>query len=138
MLFRQIAVVALFFTLVLYGDIQTVNQTEETVVTVSGNAGGTRGGKDVGLGPGITAELRQHIGPGADIIGNAVVTTVVQRTKFAKLQASKRKARFVAGVVAFNVIGAEVIFPLAVADQLVVDLRFTFEAQTGIGLIAIF
>lgn len=138
MLLSQIATVALFFTLILYGDIQTINQPEETVVTVGSNAGGTRGGEDVGLGPGITAELRQHIGPGTDIIGNAIVTTVVQRTKFAKLQAGKRQTRFVAGVVAFNVIGAEVIFPLAVADQLVVDLRFTFEAQTGIGLIAIF
>ena len=50
MLFRQIATVALFFALVLYGDVQAVNQAEETAVTVGGNAGGTRGGEDIGLG----------------------------------------------------------------------------------------
>ena len=39
---------------------------------------------------------------------------------------------------AFGVVSLDVVFPLAVTGQLVVDLSFTFEAQTNVGPVTIF
>lgn len=37
------------------------------------------------------------------------------------------------GLGTFNIGRVHVVFPLAVADQLIVDLSFAFQADTGIG-----
>ena len=65
-------------TLILQGKVQTIYQAEEIAVAVGRHAVGTAEHEDVSLGVGIAAEFRQHIGPGFNIINNAVVAAVVQ------------------------------------------------------------
>ena len=131
-------VVTVIFALVLSSKVQTFNQTEEVGVTIGCNAGSTLGHEYVGLGPGITTKLRQDVGPCADVVSYAVVTTVVERTVFSEFQASECQTGFVCfGTLAFGTVAFEFIFPLTKTNQLVVDLSFAFEAQTCVGFVAI-
>ena len=124
--------VTIIFSLVLQREVQTINQTEEIAVTVGQQAGRTTVHEVVGSSPRVAAPLNQHIGVSCDVVDSAVVTTVVQRTCIAKFQTSERQTSFVA-LGAFRVGGVHVVFPLTVTHQLIVDLGFTFETDTGIG-----
>ncbi len=131
-------IVTVVFTLVLSSHVQAVNQTKEVGVTVGCNASGTAGHEAVSLRPGIATELWQNVSPRADVISHTVVTTVVEGTEFIEFQTSVRQTGFVAvGTLSFRAIALELIFPLAVSGQLIVDLSFTFEAQTNIRFVAV-
>ena len=58
--------------------MQAVDEAEEIAVTVGGHAVSTAGHVNVGLSVGITAEFRQHISPGFDVVHHAVVTAIVE------------------------------------------------------------
>ncbi|MOA31001.1 hypothetical protein D3C78_1521320 [compost metagenome] len=77
-LFLNVTAVVLVFTLVLNSEVQTVNQTEEVVVTVSRNAVGTASHEVVGVGVSIATELWQHICPAFHVVQYAIVTAVVE------------------------------------------------------------
>ncbi len=86
----------------------------------------------------IATELWQNVSPRADVISHTVVTTVVEGTEFIEFQTSVGQTGFVAvGTLSFGAIALELIFPLAVSGQLIVDLSFTFEAQTNIRFVAV-
>jgi len=70
---------AAVFTLVLQSKVQAINQTEEVLVTVGCNAV-TTGLQEVVGTVGVAAEFWQYVGPGGDVVDDAVVTTVVERT----------------------------------------------------------
>lgn len=107
-------------------------------VTVGCNAGSTLGHEDVSLSPGIATELWQNVGPCADVVSNAVVTTVVERTVFSEFQTSECQTGFVfVGTFRFSTVAFEFIFPLAKTNQLVIDLRFAFKAQTRVSFVTI-
>jgi hypothetical protein len=94
--------------------------------------------KAISLGPGIATELWQNVSPCADVVSNTVVTTVVERTEFVEFQTCECQTGFVAvRTLRFRTVAFELIFPLAVTGQLVVDLSFTFEAQTNVGFVAV-
>ena len=95
--------------------MQTVDEAEEVAVTVGCHAVGTAGHVNVGLGVGIAAEFRQHIGPGFNVVDHAVVPAIVQRPAVGKLQAGKAETG--PGVRAFFFAGVRlnVVFPLTVA-----------------------
>lgn len=93
---------------------QPLNQAKEVSVTVGGNTSSTASHEDVSLSPGIATELWQNVGPCADVISNAVVTTVVERTVVSEFQTSKRQTGFVfVSALAFSTVAFELIFPLA-------------------------
>ena len=130
------AAYAAVFTLILQSKVQAVNQTEEVRVTVGCHAVSARL-QEVVRTVGVAAEFRQNVSPGSYVVDNAVVTTVVERTRVAEFQTSKCQTspRLIAG--ALGVVCLNVVFPLAVTGQLVVDLSFAFDAQTHVGLVAI-
>ena len=66
------------FTLILQGEVQAVNQTEEVIVTVGCNAVSAAGHKVIGLGVGVAAEFWQHIGPAFYVVQYAVITAIVE------------------------------------------------------------
>ena len=129
------AVNAAVFTLILQSKVQAINQTEEVLVTVSCNAVST-GLQEVVSTVGVAAEFWQYVSPGGDIVDNAVVTTVVERTCVSEFQT--REGHTSPGlVVALVGVTLNLVFPLAVTGQLIVNLSFAFEADTHVGLIAI-
>ena len=67
----------IIFTLILQSKVQTINQAEEIIVTVGGYASSTLGHKYIGLSPGISTKLRQHVSPSANIISYTIVATIV-------------------------------------------------------------
>ena len=69
---------------VLQSKVQAVNQTEEVRVTVGGNAVSTGLQEVVGT-VGVATEFRQNVGR-SYVVNNAVVTTVVERTRVAEFQ----------------------------------------------------
>ncbi|MNS98074.1 hypothetical protein D3C72_1324290 [compost metagenome] len=77
-MFLQSTAVVFVLTLVLNSEVQTVNQTEEVVVTVSRNAVGTASHEVVGVGISIATELWQHICPAFYVVQYAVVTAVIE------------------------------------------------------------
>lgn len=106
--------VSVVFALVLRGKVQTFNQAKEVSVTVGGNTSSTASHEDVSLSPGIATKLWQNVGPCADVVSNAVVTTVVERTVVSEFQTSKRQTGFVfVSALAFSTVAFEFIFPLA-------------------------
>ncbi len=140
-LVQQAATVGVFtahaavFALILQREVQAIHQAEEVGVTVSGIAVTTLLHKVVSA-VGVAAELRQNIGPGGHIIGYAVVTTIIEGTCVSEFQTRKRHTR--PGVVAaFSLVALNLIFPLAITGQLIVNLRFAFEADTHVGLVAV-
>ena len=131
-------VATIVFTLVLQGKVQTFDQTEEVGVTVGCNASSTASHEDITLGPGIATELWQDVGPCADVVSYAVVTTVVERTVFSEFQTSECQTGFIfVGTLIFRTVAFKFIFPLTETNQLVVDLSFAFEAQTRVSFVAI-
>lgn len=118
-----------WFCLVLQSEVQTVNQTEEVVVTIGRNAVGTAGHEVVGV-VSIATELWQHIGPAFHVVQYAVVTAVVEGAVVSEFQTGKAQTGFGAfGALRLGVVGLNVVFPLAVTGQLVSNLGFTFEAK---------
>ncbi len=121
--------------MVLQGKVQAINQTEEVGVTV-GREAVTTLLHEVVRTVGVAAEFWQNVGPGRYVVNYAVVTTVVERAYVSEFQTRKRHTS--PGVVArFTQVTLNLVFPLAVTGQLVVNLSFAFEADTHIGLITI-
>ncbi len=127
----------LIVALILHGNVQPLHQAEEIGVTPGRHAVGTAGHKVIGIGIGVAAEFRQHIGPALYVVQHAVVAAVVKGAILAKFQTGKGQTG--PGLVfgTFGVVGLNVIFPLAVAGHHIVNLGFAFKAQTDISLIAI-
>ena len=117
--------------------IQAIHHAEEIGIAVGCQTAGTFGHEVVGLGGRVTAEFREHIGPGFNVIQGAEVTTVIERTVVFQFQAGKRQTGFLGGV-AFRFVAGEFRFPTTVAGQLVINLRLAFDTETDIGLVAIF
>ena len=129
------AAYATVFTLILNGKVQAINQTEEVGVTVGREAVTTLLHEVVST-VSIAAEFWQDVGPGRYVVNYAVVTTVVERTYVSEFQTRKRHTR--PGVVfTFSRITLNLVFPLAVTGQLVVNLSFAFEADTHVSLVTI-
>ena len=128
----------LIFAQVLNAKVQTVNQAEEAAVTVSRQTTITAGEEVIAFAS-VATELWQHIGDADCIINQAIVTAVVEGTCITEFQTCERQTGFVTclSIGAFRVVTLEVVFPLTIAGQLVVDFGFAFEAQTSIGLVAI-
>ena len=64
--------------LILQRKIQTINQTKEIIITISRQTVSTAIHKVIGPGVRITAKYRQHIGPGFNVIHDAVITAVIK------------------------------------------------------------
>lgn len=86
---------------------------------------------------GITTEFWQYVGPGSNIVNNAVVTTIVKRTNVLEFQTSECHTG-PGTIVTFRFVTLNLIFPLTITGQLISNLSFTFEAKTHVGLVAIF
>src|SRR5690606_15609797 len=131
-------VITFIFAQVLNTKVQTVNQAEEVAVTVSRQTTRTAC-EEVIARAGVAAELRQHIGDADCVIDQTVVTTVVEGACVTKFQTCECQTGFVAVlcIATFRVVTLEVVFPLTVTSQLIVDLSFTFEAQTRVSVVAI-
>ena len=71
-------ILAFVRTLILQREIQTLNQTEEILVTVGGQTVSTTVHKVIGPGVRVTAKYRQHIGPGFNVVHDAVITTIIK------------------------------------------------------------
>lgn len=78
----------------MQSEVQTVNQTEEVVVTIGRNAVGTAGHEVVGVGVSIATELWQHIGPAFHVVQYAVVTAVVEGAVVSEFQTGKAQTGF--------------------------------------------
>src|SRR5699024_5635515 len=85
----------IIFTLILQSKVQTINQAEEIIVTVGGYASSTLGHKYIGLSPGISTKLRQHVSPSANIISYTIVATIVDRTIISNTETSKSRTSFI-------------------------------------------
>ncbi|MNS17565.1 hypothetical protein D3C86_1670010 [compost metagenome] len=105
------------------------------MVTVSCYAVST-GLQEVVRTVGVAAKFWQNVSPGGHVIDHAVVTTVIERTRVSEFQTRERNTR-PGLVVAFGGVALNLIFPLAVTGQLIVNLSFAFEADTHVGLIAV-
>ena len=125
------------FALVLQRKVQALHQTIEVGVTVGCHAVCAAGHEVVGFGVGVATELRQHIGPAFHVVQDTVVTTVIEGAVVTHFYTGEGQTRPGLIIRPFRVIGLNVVFPLRIAGHRVVDLRFTLETQTHIGLIAV-
>ena len=65
-------------TLVLQRKVQAVDQTEEVIITVGRHTVSTANHIVVGPGIGVATKYRQHIGPGFNVIHDAVITAIIE------------------------------------------------------------
>ena len=126
---------AAVFTLILQGKVQAIHQTKEVLVTVGRHAVST-GLQEVVRTVSIAAKFWQNVGPGGYVVDYAVVTTVIERTRVSEFQTRERHTR-PGLVVTFRGIALDLVFPLAVTGQLIVNLSFAFEAKTHVCLVAV-
>ena len=125
-------------TLILHREVQTLHQTKEVGVTVGSHAVCTTGHKVIGISIRVATKFWQHIGPAFNVVQDAIVTAVIEGAVIAHLHTREGQTRPGLIVRTFGVVCLNVVFPLCEAGHHVVDLGFTFEAQSHIGLIAIF
>ena len=73
-----VCVATFIITLVLQRKVQAVDQTEEIVITIGRQTVSTTVHEVIGPGVRISTKYRQHIGPGFNVIHDAVITAIIE------------------------------------------------------------
>ncbi len=128
---------AFVVTLILQGEVQAFDHAKEISVAVGRHTVRTAGHKVIRFAVRVTAEFWQHIGPAFHVVQDAVVTAIIEGAVLVKFQTGKRQTCPGLIVRTFGVVSLDVIFPLAVTGEHIVNLGFAFKAETDISLVAV-